>query len=54
MAEPDQKVQLNLRVNAVLARQLRIEAAQMGMRVSEYAVLLLERRNQLLKETANV
>ena len=53
MADPDQKVQLNLRVNAVLARQLRVEAAQMGLRVSEYAVLLLERRNLLLKEAAS-
>ena len=49
MAESE-KTQLNLRLDPALARELRVEAAQMEMRVSEYVELLLSRRTQLLKE----
>jgi len=52
MDQTADKVQLNLRLDATLAKELRVEAAQMGMRVSEYAALLLARRSQLLKGAA--
>jgi len=44
-----EKQQLNLRISSVLARDLRVEAAQMGLRISEYIELLLTRRMDLLK-----
>lgn len=42
------KSQLNLRVSSVLARDLRVEAAQMGMRLSEYVEAILARRLSLI------
>lgn len=40
------KAQLNVTIDAELAKQLKLEAVQMGMRVSRYVELILQRRRR--------
>jgi len=43
------KQQLNLRVEESLVQELKIEAVQMGIKLSTYVELLLQKRKELLK-----
>lgn len=43
------KQQLNLRLEEELIQELRLEAVQMGIRLSAYVELLLVKRKALLK-----
>lgn len=43
------KVQINVRVSEALAKELRVEAAQMGLRIGRYVELLLSKRGELLR-----
>jgi hypothetical protein len=43
------KTQLNVSLRDALVKDLKIEAVQMGMRVSTYVELILERRKDLLR-----
>jgi hypothetical protein len=43
------KTQLNVSLRDALVKDLKVEAIQMGMRVSTYVELILERRKDLLR-----
>lgn len=43
------KQQLNIRIEDDLVRDLKVEAAQMGIGISVYIELLLSKRKELLK-----
>jgi predicted HicB family RNase H-like nuclease len=40
---------MNVRIDAALARELKVEAIQMGMKLEKYVAMLLSRRQALLK-----
>jgi len=43
------KAQLNVRISADLAKELKVEAAQVGLQIGRYVELILVRRTELLK-----
>jgi antitoxin component of RelBE/YafQ-DinJ toxin-antitoxin module len=43
------KQQLNIRIDEDLVQELKIEAVQMGIKLSSYIELLLQKRKELLK-----
>jgi hypothetical protein len=48
--ENDGKTQLNVSLNTTTVRDLKIEAIQMGMKISTYVELILDRRKTLLRD----
>jgi predicted DNA binding CopG/RHH family protein len=43
------KTQLNVRLEEDLVKELRVEAAQMGLRLGTYIELILGKRQEILK-----
>ena len=48
--EENDKKQLNVEISGALVRDLKVEAAAMGMKISTYVEQILDRRKQLLRD----